>query len=147
MTMETQGPRADPQAEAPQQPSTSISQDCPPSSASACAGLVYRLVQNNPPKENDFRTYFELYPTRVWRPNELCPAKGLSVRTSFEAARDELRRFKARIKGATWSVAAATLDSKAGSIAQTFTDPKHYTWWPKQNFDFLAAFKVQEGAE
>jgi hypothetical protein len=36
----------------------------------------------------------------------------------------------------------AILDSEEGPIEQTFSQKTHYTWWPREGFDFLAAFSV-----
>jgi hypothetical protein len=116
--------------------------DCPPATASSHAGTVYRLVNSSPPTGDDFRTYFVLYPGRQWTKKELCPAHGLSVRLNPEVAMSELERFKARIKGATWHVASAVLVSADGPVDQTFSQKTHYTWWPRDEFDFLAAFSV-----
>lgn len=117
--------------------------DCPPATAKWHAGPVYRLVKSSPPTLDDFRTYFVLYPGRKWSQKELCPSYGLSIRLDLEIATSELARFRARLKGATWHVAAAILDSKDGPIDQTFSEKAHYTWWPRDGFDFLTAFSVQ----
>lgn len=123
---------------------TLLPPDCPPASASLHTGPVYRLVKSDPMTDEDFKTYFVLYPERKWKQQEACPAHGLSVRLTLETAVSEAARFKARIKGATWHVAMAVLDPNAGPIAQTFTKPEHHTWWPPADFNFLSAFSVQQ---
>jgi hypothetical protein len=88
--------------------------DCPPADAVLHIGAVYRLVKSVPPTDEDFKTYFVLYPGRKWKQQELCPAHGLSVRLTWEAAASQVARFRARIKAATWLVATATLNQATG---------------------------------
>jgi hypothetical protein len=118
--------------------------NCPPQTAKPHTGAVYRLVNSSPTTYDDFKTYFVLYPGRKWTKKELCPAHGLSVRLSAEAAAWELSRFRARIKGGTWHVAMAILSSSDGPVDQTFSADTHYTWWPRHGFDFASMFSVQQ---
>lgn len=117
---------------------------CPPSTSKPHTGPIYRLVKHNPAASEDFDTYFVLYPGRAWKPRELCEAHGLSVRVTLEAAVAHAQQLRARVKAANWVVAVATLDASSGPVAQTYSDPEHHTWWPTENFDFLAAFSVQQ---
>lgn len=117
--------------------------DCPPSTAQPYNGTIYRLVKSDPATNDDFRTHFVLFPGRKWKQHELCPAHGLSVGLTAQAAAAQASRFGRRFKAATWYVAAAALDGSAGPIEQTF-NPAHHTWWPRTGFNFAAAFTVQQ---
>ena len=40
--------------------------NCPPSDAKPAFGIVYYLVWNNPPEENDFKTRYNKTPKGLW---------------------------------------------------------------------------------
>lgn len=121
--------------------------DCPPSNAGRYHGTVYRSVGSNPCSIEDFKSYYELYPKRVWKEHERCPARGLSIRMSQEAAQRHVDSLNARVKATQWYVARANFSAPGETLAQTFTDPAHFTWWPSAAFDFLASFAVIDGGQ
>ena len=59
----------------------SLPENCPPDTADEITSprLVYRLVRNNPPTDDDFRSQRAEQPDRVFRNISECQARGLSV--------------------------------------------------------------------
>lgn len=66
----------------------SLPDDCPPDDAGEIAAtrVVYRLVRNNPPTDDDFRSQRAERPDRVFRDVSECQARGVSVFDSLNAA-------------------------------------------------------------
>lgn len=108
---------------------------CPPEAAEEIVASreVFRLVRNNPPALDDFRSQRAEKPQAVFQVSE-CQARGLSVfadRRDAEAKALKLPRFRGCL------VCRVTLQAGAGRIQQTF-QPSHHTWWPLATFDILA---------
>ena len=106
--------------------------DCPPDEAEEITSprLIYRLVRNNPPTDQDFVSQ---RPDRVFRNISECQARGLSVRTNLDSAM-ELRGLRT-MRGTM--LCQVRLDYSAGRIMQTGEDPHHSTWWPLADYDVL----------
>ena len=109
---------------------------CPPDDAEEITTplIVYRLVRNNPPSDDDFRSQRYENPTRRYRRVTECQARGLSVRTDLAdaVALTHLPRMRGRL------LCKVQLDSGSGRIMQTGEWPHHSTWWPLAEFDILA---------
>ena len=110
--------------------------DCPPDEAEEIDAprVVYRLVHNNPPIDDDFRSQRAERPDRIFRNITECQARGLSVRTGLASAVElmGLRTMRGRM------LYQVRLDNGAGRIMQTGEDPNHTTWWPLADYDILA---------
>ena len=108
--------------------------DCPPDQAEEINSprVVYRLVRNNPPNDDDFRSQ------RVFRNATECRARGLSVRTDLDSATElmTLRTMRGRM------LCEVRLDHGAGRIMQTGEDQDHSTWWPLADYDILGNCSV-----
>jgi len=100
--------------------------DCPPSDSKPASGIVYRLIDGTTPKERDFKSYRELYPTRQF-PVPECQSCSLSV-YSDEKDIDRLRRRipATRKKKLSWG----ELNSSFGRILHTPRNgDTHHSWW------------------
>ena len=100
---------------------------CPPDDSIKANSDVYRLVEGEPPKKEDFVSYWIKYPEKqeIYRKlGHTCETCGLSVFRSLEDA----QRISRRVQHLPKKVAVATLDSTMGHIKNT-NNPEHYTWW------------------
>ena len=105
-----------------------LPEGCPPDDAWEITAhrAVYRLVRNNPPTDDDFRSQ------RAFRRVTECQSRGVSV---FADQRDAERQTEIpRLKGL--AVCQVDLVSGAGRIQKTGRS-SHYTWWPYANYDIL----------
>ena len=111
---------------------------CPPETAEEIINetICYRLVNNDPPTEDDFRSQRTLEPNRDFGVSE-CRARGLSV---FMQAADAARAAQRsrNLRGA--QLVQLTLNPGAGYIKQTGSR-SHHTWWPYKAFDVLANYE------
>ena len=114
---------------------------CPPKEAREIVGekICYRLVQNAPPKGEDFRSQRALQPNQDFGISE-CTVRGLSVFMKPADAERAAKRSR-NLQGA--KVAKLTLEQGAGYIKKTGTR-SHHTWWPYKQFDILANCEVME---
>ena len=70
-------------------------EDCPPGEAEPASGIVYHLVQHDPPQTEDFITYYEDNPKFFEsNPHLICKGCGVSVYTDLI----DIRRLKKRSK-------------------------------------------------
>ena len=108
--------------------------DCPPDEAAEITSprLVYRLVRDIPPVNDDFRSQRAEKPTAQFNVSE-CTARGLSVFTDRSDAERQTRRRN--LKHLT--PCRVTLTAGAGRIKKT-GGSSHYTWWPYDRYDILA---------
>jgi hypothetical protein len=116
---------------------------CPPKEATEIAGetVCYRLVQNTPPNEEDFRSQRALLPNQDFRLSE-CQVRGLSVFMK-PADADRAAQRSRNLQGT--KVAKVTLGQGAGCIQKTGTKKSsHHTWWPYKAFDILANCEVMQ---
>ena len=115
-----------------------LPEDCPPPQAEEIISLriVFRIVWNNPPTADDFRSRRAEKPEADFRASE-CQARGLSVFAQLEDAKAAARR--ARMIGAMFS--RVVLDKGAGHIQKTGRN-SHYTWWALADFDILSRCQV-----
>ena len=117
----------------------SLPDDCPPADAGEIAAtrVVYRLVRNNPPTDDDFRSQRAERPDRVFRDVSECQARGVSVFASLNVA----ERLSTRGSLQGMAVCQVTLNPGAGSILIT-GGRSHHTWWPLADYDILANCQV-----
>ena len=110
-----------------------LPEECPPDEAEAITRpqTVFRLVRQNPPSDDDFRSQRALKPNNQFRVPE-CQARGLSVFSQIKDARKQLKM--PILKGML--ICHVTLDKGAGYILRTGRQ-SHLTWWPLANFDVL----------
>ena len=118
-----------------------LPEGCPPENADKfrTETICYRLVHNDPPIDDDFRSQRTLEPNRDFGVSE-CRARGLSV---FMQAADATRvaRRSRNLRGV--KLAQLTLNEGAGYIKKTGAK-SHHTWWPYQAFDILANCEVMK---
>ncbi len=110
--------------------------NCPPTDAIDADGLVFRVVNNNPPVAGDFATHFE---TGRLPQAPACLRCGLSV---FRDHRDavHLRKLFPKIGGL---VAVGDLKPLHGKTKLTSgQQPTHTTWWVYENVDRCQPFSV-----
>ena len=108
--------------------------DCPPVDAEEIDAprILYRLVRNNPPTDDDFRSQRAEKPTARFNVSE-CRARGVSVFTNLSDAERQTRRRNLR----HLTPCLITLTAGAGRIQKT-GGSSHYTWWPYKDYDILA---------
>ena len=118
--------------------------ECPPKAAIEIIGetIVYRMVENIPPKEKDFRSQRTLQPNKDFSLSE-CQVRGLSVFTEKADAETAAKGSK-NLQGAM--VAKVTLNRGAGYIQKTPSKRRksHCTWWPYKAFDILTNCEVMK---
>ena len=111
-----------------------LPEGCPPDEAEIISRprTVFRLVRNNPPTYDDFRSQRAEKPGYAFRGASECLARGLSVNTTLHDIEPKLKlpRFRGML------VCRIELDGRAGRIQQTGTR-SHHTWWPFADFDIL----------
>ena len=112
----------------------SLPDNCPPDTADEITPprLVYRLVRNNPPTDDDFRSQRAQKPTAQFNVAE-CRARGLSMFTDRSDAEKQTRRRNLR----NLIPCLVTLTAGAGRIKKT-GGSSHYTWWTYNSYDILA---------
>lgn len=116
-----------------------LPENCPPETAEEITEprIVYRLVRNDPPTDDDFRSQRAANPHLARRGMTECQARGLSVFVSYADA--ERRSRNGRLQGAM--VCEVTLTRGAGRIARTGRR-SHHTWWPLADFDITQNSRV-----
>lgn len=114
---------------------------CPPDEAEEITGsrVVFRLVRNMPPDDDDFRSQRTEQPSRVFRGVTECQARGLSVHADHRDSENALKL--PALQGRT--ICRIALDNGAGYIQQTGR-PSHHTWWPWANFNILGHCSLVE---
>lgn len=116
-----------------------LPEDCPPDDADEIRSprVVYRLVRNNPPTNDDFRSQRAELPERIFRDVTECQARGLSVFVNLNTAVHLSAR--GRLQGMT--VCEVTLAAGAGHIQPTGRR-SHHTWWPLADYDILVNCQI-----
>ena len=116
-----------------------LPEGCPPEDSEEIAEprVVYRLVRNNPPSDDDFRSQRAERPDRVFRPVTECQARGVSVFASLNIAEDLATRGSLHGR----AVCQVILAPGAGRILPT-GGRSHHTWWPLADYDILANCQV-----
>ena len=116
-----------------------LPEDCPPDTAGEITSsrVFYRLVRNNPPTDDDFRSQRAERPNRIFRDVTECQARGLSVFASPNVA-EQLSKSGTLQRTA---ICRVTLTTGAGRIQPTGRR-SHHTWWPLDDYDILANCQV-----
>ncbi|WP_405121633.1 hypothetical protein [Pseudomonas petroselini] len=104
---------------------------CPPSSASSTAGVVYRFINGRNPAAKDFLSYYHLKPEHDWGTQE-CNARGLSVYADLSACYELAEAVPAMKKK---KIAVAKFSAPLGVWASTPSSncQGHKTWWLPEN--------------
>ena len=112
---------------------------CPPPEAEEIAASrdVFRLVDSNPPTDDDFASLSALYPGRAF--SDKCRALGLSVHTELSDSKKTLKLPTQRGR----QICRVRLGPGAGRIQQTYT-PSHHTWWPFADYDILIRCEMED---
>lgn len=115
---------------------------CPPGAAVKSVGLVFRLVAQAPPDENDFQSVYRLKPNRFRTADDeaRCRAMGLST-FDQQADADLTRRALGPFKN--HQIAAGTIDGSGLMLATpSKSSASHRTWWPSSNDTAWKTFRV-----
>ena len=113
----------------------SLPDGCPPEEAEDVSEprVVFRLVRNDPPADDDFRSQRAERPNHRFRDATECRVRGLSVHGDI---RDSAKTMKLPAQKGK-HVCRVDLDAGAGSIQKTGR-ASHHTWWPLAGFDIIA---------
>lgn len=105
---------------------------CPPSEASDCDGIYYRVANGNPATSTDFFSQRRLAPNKTFLGEGIdeCIVRAVSVFADIEDAKRLLKlpKFKKA------SIAEVCLDKHDGKTLKTFKK-SHYSWWRSLSFD------------
>jgi hypothetical protein len=116
--------------------------NCPPADAELAGGTVYRTTKQDPPAEEDFKTWFELgkVSPRSSKP-QICRTRALSVFREIADARIHMEKYP-------WEnykfVAKADLTSTCGKTKPVPIPemPTHTEFWCAEGVSRLALFSV-----
>lgn len=113
---------------------------CPPDAAREIIEprSFFRLVRDNPPTDDDFRSQRAEKPFHTFPGISECQARGLSV---FARREDSSRALLLPSPRGRW-ICCVKLGPGAGSIQQTGRR-SHHTWWPLAPFDILGRCTVE----
>ena len=116
-----------------------LPENCPPDEAAEIdvPRVVYRLVRNNPPTDDDFQSQRAERPDRIFRDVTECQARGLSVFANRTVA--EQLSTMGSLQGT--AICRVTLTPGAGRIQATGRR-SHHTWWPLADYDILEQCQV-----
>lgn len=121
-------------------------QNCPPEDAREPSEQVYRLISQDSPTPEDFKTVREQNPGRPFPENEKeCRACAVSVYTSIDDL-SRINRRTGRFRNA--KVAVGNLTSELGQIKHTPSPPEknnsHHSWWVPTGVKAYTLFKAVE---
>lgn len=107
---------------------------CPPVEAEQITEprIVYRIVQGDPPTDDDFWSQQATSPDKLFRGVTECQARGLSVFDDLRQARSLLAT--PRFRGCFVCQVCLTVGS--GYIQRTGRR-NHFTWWPFAEYAIL----------
>lgn len=109
---------------------------CPPGDALDASGVIFRIVNNNPPVSADFVTHFES--GKLPKAPE-CLRCGLSV---FQEIRDAIHQRQLLPKLGRL-IAQGMLSAEHGKTKLTTgKQPTHTTWWPYRDTDRASIFSI-----
>lgn len=115
--------------------------NCPPTDAFEAEVEVYRYISQCPPKEEDFKSYYEENPEKY---RGVINAYGLSVISDFKSAQNALDTNPALRKKFNF-IACGLITKDSGVIKHTpsVRQKKHLTWWVCRNIRICEKFHVQ----
>lgn len=104
--------------------------NCPPASATAADGVVFRLLMTSPPTELDFASHRERQPGKTF--SNPCDACGVSVVREAADVTQLLAMPALRDRPFVWR---GVLRPEMGVLAPTPSRrlPSHHTWWVQGN--------------
>ena len=121
-------------------------EDCPPTDAETASGVVYRIVENNPPDKDDFIPMAKSR-TRNFKgfktPEQQCNAHGLSVFRNIQEAleaKDNSKHLSDISKPAVAELTPSCGLIKGGT-SRRYTS--HFTWWPPEDMEIWKMFEVR----
>jgi hypothetical protein len=113
--------------------------NCPPTDSQSASGYAYRIVKNDPVRDEDFCSQFEL---GLAKSADLCLRHALSV---FADANHAAHRRKLSPRLGRY-IAEGLLTPQHGKIKHTGgTRSTHTEWWPAEGIDRKATFAVKQG--
>ena len=121
--------------------------DCPPADAEFASGVVYRIVENNPPDKDDFIPMANSR-TRNFKglktPEQKCIAHGISVFRSIEEALEAKGNSKHLSDSSKPAVAELTplCGLIEGGTSRRYNS--HFTWWPPEDMEIWKLFEVKD---
>ncbi len=119
---------------------------CPPEDSEPALGDVYRLVENNPPIQQDFLSYQESNPDKDYG-NLKCHSVGLSVYRDI----NDIHRLQRRVPAKKEQlISKGALSPEMGKIKSTIFNPNeksHITWWVPTGIFPWMHFTIVEGAK
>ena len=105
--------------------------NCPPCDATQPDNReFYRLINSNLPTPDDFISYRQLWPHKLFNKSE-CIVRSISIFSSIE----NIHRVKKLTTQKDKFIAKIVLQKKDGVIKQTCADQGHYSWWRTLEFD------------
>ena len=117
--------------------------NCPPQNARRDNFKVYRLVDNDPPCQNDFIPNKLLYPHINYTREILCLACGISVDKTLDGIKRTRKRFRVlRNK----KIAVGIIKPNDGFILET-EGGTHVTWWVQTKTPHVSFKVVNENAK
>jgi hypothetical protein len=116
-------------------------ENCPPSTAKAATGIVYRFVRKNPPENGDFIGYRLLHPLEDYK-EKTCQACGISVYRD----KNDLLKMQSRVPAKKGShIAKGNLNPDIGQILPTpHQGDSHHTWWVPSGIQANDYFSVAD---
>jgi hypothetical protein len=111
--------------------------NCPPETSSSRNQVVFRVVKNDPPSYDDFKTHAQL---GLAKNAEKCCRSSISVFTSYRQA-NHLKDMKPAIGN---HIAFANLTHAHGVISLP-NNGGHMDWWAFSNMVKPEEFKVVQG--
>ena len=123
--------------------------DCPPREAVEPSQTFYRIAKGNPPSEGDFVPIYDKNRRHAERSIArraeitLCAVMGLSVFSDIGRAESQIRQMP-KIGG---YIMALSLGEPDGHVVSFPDDPFHYTFWPNDGFEPIAASRLAMAVE
>ena len=114
---------------------------CPPDEASDAEGIVFRLVDRDPPAASDFVTHFE---SGKMPKAPQCLRCGLSV---FRDLRDAIHQRELFPKLGRYVARGRLLPQDGKTMLTTGRMPTHTTWWPFPEIQRAGPFSVRSGED
>lgn len=121
-------------------------EQCPPRVAHYHTGDLYRFINRNNPVPKDFKSYYDINPTKNWG-GKACQARGLSVvkcGLGVLEMRDAIPALRKK------KVSKASISNNCGMLGDTpsSSSKRHCTWWiPKSILEPEKLFVVIHESE
>lgn len=118
---------------------------CPPEDSVDASGPVIRMVANDPPLLEDFKSHKEL--GQIRETGDLVDACGLSVMVDKEDVPRWRKRYPRLSNTRLKHAATGVLEPRHGKIMPTpsSTSESHHTWWVYDKVDPSPDFTILKG--